>query len=128
MKYLIDTHVLLWYMADPDGLSQRALATMLDAESELYWSAVSLWEITVKISLGKLEMAADWERQIEDEKKANRVRDLPLFAGHCPPNLTLPWIHRDPFDRLLISQAIVEGLCLITKDRNIRKYPVRTLW
>ncbi len=128
MKYLFDTHVMLWFLEDADALSKKARKILTNGESELFWSAASYWELTVKLSLGKLKLQKGWQGLLEKEKKVNRILDLPIQERHCAPHLTLPWIHRDPFDRLLICQAISEKLILLTKDETIRQYPVKTAW
>ncbi len=128
MRYLLDTHVMLWFLEDSKELSKKAKTLLVDGRNELYWSSASFWEITVKVSLGKLELDKNWQKQLEREKKENRIQDLPIYQKHCEPHLGLPWHHRDPFDRLLICQAIVEDLVLITRDKHILKYKVKTMW
>ncbi len=128
MRYLFDTHVMLWFLEDSDELSKKSKKILMDGKNELFWSAASFWEITVKASLGKLELDKGWQAQLEREKKMNRIQDLPIYQKHCEPHLKLPWIHRDPFDRLLICQAIVEDLIIITRDKHIQKYKVKTVW
>ena len=128
MKYLFDTQVMLWFLEDADALSKKARQILTNGENELFWSAASYWELTVKLSLGKLKLQKGWQAFLEQEKKVNRILDLPIQERHCKPHLTLPWIHRDPFDRLLICQAISEKLILLTKDETIRQYPVKTAW
>ncbi|MDR4496259.1 MAG: type II toxin-antitoxin system VapC family toxin [Nitrospirales bacterium] len=98
---------------------------MRNAEHELYWSAASYWELTVKLSLGKLRLQKEWQSVLEREKKVNRILDLPIYERHCERHLTLPWHHRDPFDRLLICQALTEHMILLTKDEMIAQYPVK---
>lgn len=128
MKYLFDTHVMLWFLEDADDLSKKARQILKNRENELFWSVASYWELTVKISLGKLKLKKGWQAFLEREKKMNRILDLPIYEWHCEPHISLPWIQRDPFDRLLISQAISEKLILLTKDETIRQYPVKTAW
>jgi len=128
MRYLLDTHVMLWFLEDSNELSKKSRDILMHGENELFWSSASFWEITVKVSLGKLELEKDWQTQLEKEKKTNRIQDLPIYQKHCEPHLKLPWYHRDPFDRLLICQAIVEDLVLITRDKHILKYEVKTEW
>lgn len=128
MKYLFDTHVMLWFLEDADALSKKARQILKNRKNELFWSAASYWELTVKLSLGRLKLQKGWQAFLEQEKKVNRILDLPIQERHCAPHLTLPWIHRDPFDRLLICQAISEKLILLTKDETIRQYPVKTAW
>ena len=128
MKYLFDTHVMLWFLEDSDELSKKARQILKNGENELYWSAVSYWEITVKLSLGKLKLDKGWQAILEREKKVNRILDLPVYQKHCEPHVHLPWHHKDPFDRLLICQALSEKLIILTKDATIRKYKVKTAW
>ena len=128
MTYLLDTHVLLWLLTDPDQLGKKAREVIENSENQLLWSAASFWEITVKISLGKLTLEPDWVTTLELEKKRLRIRDLPILWQHCQAQLKLPWHHRDPFDRLLICQALSEQATLITRDQSIRRYKVKTLW
>ena len=128
MKYLLDTHVMLWFLEDSNELSQKARKILTNGENQLFWSSASYWEITVKISLNELELVSGWQEILTGEKRENRIQDLPIYENHCEPSLTLPWHHRDPFDRLLICQALVEDLTLITKDKNIQRYDVRTVW
>ncbi|MDA7645008.1 type II toxin-antitoxin system VapC family toxin [bacterium] len=128
MTYLLDTHVILWMIEDPDQLGKRARIAIENGENQLLWSAVSFWELTVKISLGKLKLQSDWIPVLDQEKKSNRIKDLPIEWRHCQHQLALPWHHRDPFDRILVCQAIEEKATLITKDRNIKRYPVKTIW
>jgi len=128
MRCLLDTHVMLWFLEDSDDLSRKARQIIRNGDNELFWSSASFWEITVKASLGKIELGKGWQAQLEREKKVNRIQDLPIYQKHCGPHLKLPWHHKDPFDRLLICQAIVENLTLITGDKYIRKYKVKTVW
>ncbi len=128
MRCLLDTHVMLWFLEDSDELSGKARQIIRNGDNELFWSSASFWEITVKASLGKIELGKGWQAQLEREKKVNRIQDLPIYQKHCEPHLKLPWHHKDPFDRLLICQAIVENLILITGDKYIQKYKVKTVW
>ena len=128
MKYLFDTHVMLWFLEDSSELSKKARNILTSADHELYWSAASYWEITVKLSLGKLQLKKGWQGVLEREKKVNRILDLPIYERHCERHLTLPWHHRDPFDRLLICQALTENLIILTRDETITQYHVKTAW
>ena len=128
MNYLLDTHVMLWLLTDPDELGITSRSIIEGGENVLYWSAASFWELTVKLSLNKLELSSDWIDQLEKEKKLNRIQDLPVHWHHCRQNERLPWHHRDPFDRLLICQALIENLTLISKDRKFREYSVPVVW
>ena len=119
MKLLLDTHVLLWWLNDSAELSDRLKSLIADPENLVYVSAVSLWEIVIKESLGKLKMPKKWELAVQDKS----FRRLTVTWEHALKVAELPEIHRDPFDRLLVAQALVEGLTLITNDDRICRYP-----
>ena len=121
--YLLDTHVVLWGGREPGRLSQRA-AEILLAEADVYVSAASVWEIETKRQIGKLQLDIDLERHLLD----HGFRDLPVTAGHARQLALLPLIHRDPFDRMLAAQAMAEDLTLVTADRQLAAYPVRTVF
>lgn len=127
MKLLIDTHAFLWFIRG-ENLSKIAQDTFLNVENELYFSAVSYWEICIKFSLGKLELANNWDKMFEREMTINGIKWLSIEKAHSQGIITLPMIHRDPFDRLLIAQAHVEGMVLLTADSQIRKYDIQTVW
>src|ERR1035438_6959601 len=101
MRLLLDTHILLWWLANNPSLSVRARELIADPDNAVFVSAVSLWEIRLKQSLGKLQLPADFEERLAGES----FESLPLLAAHAREVATLPWHHRDPFDRLLIAQA-----------------------
>lgn len=127
MKLLLDTHTFLWSIAG-QGLSEAATQSFLDIENELYLSAASYWEICIKFSIGKLKLESGWEKTIDREMAANSIRWLPIEKIHCQIITTLPPIHRDPFDRLLIAQALAEDMALLTADTNIQQYDITTIW
>ncbi len=128
MGYLLDTHTFLWFISEPEKLGDRARELLIDGENVLYWSAASQWEVSIKVSLGKLELQDGWQLAFEEERRANFILDLPIRISHCQPTETLPWHHRDPFDRLLVSQAISEDLTIVSKDKYIRLYDVECVW
>lgn len=127
MKLLLDTHAFLWLMQG-ENLSQTAQEAFLDTNNDLYFSAASYWEICIKHSLGKLELAGNWDKLFDREMMVNTIRWLPIEKEYSRGTISLPMLHRDPFDRLLISQARTEGMTLLTADTNIRQYDVPTLW
>ena len=127
MKLLLDTHVFLWMMAG-ENLSATARQALLDPQNALYLSAASYWEICIKLSLGKLQLSPQWAEVFDGEMKVNRILWLPVERSHCRSLLDLPQIHGDPFDRLLIAQAQVENLTLVTADSSLRNYNVATIW
>ncbi|MFM0139197.1 type II toxin-antitoxin system VapC family toxin [Caballeronia grimmiae] len=118
MRLLIDTHVLLWAMSGDKRLSKRAEATMLNADA-VFVSAASIWEISIKSALGKLD--ADVKELVARMADAG-FRELPVTAAHAATVRELPDIHRDPFDRMLVAQAITEPLRLLSDDDNVAKY------
>jgi PIN domain nuclease of toxin-antitoxin system len=122
MKLLIDTHLLLWAAAEPRRLSRPAKALLQDAANTLMFSAASLWEIAIKRALDRDDLRVDvrslWRGLID-----NGYVELPIESGHALGIDVLPPIHRDPFDRMLVSQAMAEGLVLVTSDTMIAKYP-----
>ena len=128
MKYLLDTHALLWLFSDHPSLSQTVRDMFLDPQTKLHVSSVSLWEITIKWSLGKIELRGSWLKELEKERMANDIKWLEIKQAHLSSLLQLPVIHEDPFDRLLIAQAQAEGMILVTADHNIHKYNVSCLW
>ena len=128
MRLLLDTHAFLWSIHGDKRLSKNAKEAFLDTENKLYLSAVSYWEICIKQSLGKLGLVPDWQRLVDTELAANGIEWLTIEKTHCRAVLHLPILHRDPFDRLLVAQAQVEDMTLLTEDGNIRKYSVETIW
>jgi PIN domain nuclease of toxin-antitoxin system len=120
MMLLLDTHVLLWWLENPGQLSRQAKKAIQDGSNRVYISAAVAWEIAIKKSLGKLEAPDDLEEMID----ANRFTPLPVTIAHALGVMSLPNHHRDPFDRILIAQALHEGLRLVTRDQEIAKYAV----
>jgi len=121
MNLLIDTHLILWAAGDPDRLSDAARQFLLDSANELYYSAASLCEITIKRTLGRSDFQID-PRRLWRLLPVNGYRELPVTGEHAIAVETLPWLHKDPFDRLLLAQAQVEGLILLTADRQLAGY------
>lgn len=122
-RLLLDTHVLLWVLGEPKKLSPELREMISDGASEVYVSAASAWEIEVKQALGKLRAPEDLERQLAEA----RLEELPVRIKHAAALRRLPPLHRDPFDRLLIAQAQVEQLTLVTRDEKFRSYDVALL-
>lgn len=121
MKLLLDTHILLWAAAG-SGLSPNAVALISDPGNELYFSAASVWEIAIKAGLGRREFNLDpavFRRELLD----SAYEELAITGAHAAAVLTLPDLHRDPFDRMLIAQAMVEGITLLTADLAVLGYP-----
>lgn len=128
MKILIDTHAFLWLLTDDPRLSQTARALFLDRTHDMNLSVASLWEIAIKISLGKLQLAEEWYDTLIREMQINTIHWLPVEPRHCVRLEHLPFHHRDPFDRMLIAQATVENLAILTGDRQMYAYTVQCIW
>ncbi len=128
MKALLDTHAFLWWISDDRRLSERVLEMIGDGRNELFFSAASGWEISIKAGLGRLKAPEDLERFIADQLSRNAFRSLPIYLRHALYTRTLPDHHRDPFDRILISQAILEEMVLLSADPRISRYPVEIVW
>ena len=122
-RLLLDTHVVLWALAEPEKLTRPAQSALEDAQNEVLVSVVSAWEIAIKRTLGKLEAPDDLEAAI----RMQGFEPLLMTFHHAAQAGSLPPHHRDPFDRMLIAQAQAEGLVLVTRDPNIPRYGVRTL-
>jgi len=124
LKILLDTHVLLWWLADDQQLRPQARDLIADPANDIVVSIVSLWEIVVKIRVGKLQ--ADMT-EISDAIEREGFRLLPITLASLRELTTLPTHHRDPFDHLLIAQAITEQAAFLSQDQNISKYPAQVL-
>lgn len=124
--YIIDTHALLWYLRDSDELSDKA-HKIIDNENRIFTSIASLWEIAIKHSIGKLDLEFSIS-QIENLCIEKDITILPIKSMHLDILGNLPKIHSDPFDRLIICQALTEKLTIITRDTIIPQYDVATLW
>ena len=128
MRLLLDTHVLLWSMAQPERLADAAKAQLADAGNELHFSVICTWEIAIKRSIGKLSLAQNWLEQIETHCRNWGIASLPLNQGHCGSLAHLPLHHRDPFDRMLVAQAQYEGLDIVSADPALDAYGVKRVW
>ena len=126
--YLLDTCVLLWAFLDEKKLSGRAAKIINDISNDIFISTVSVWEISIKYDIGKLQMQNTWMVDLEDFAHSESLQWLPLKNEHCFGILNLPKHHNDQFDRLLISQAKCEEMRIITSDEKFKRYKVRTLW
>lgn len=123
MRYLIDTHVLIWYFREPRQIAPDVASLLRSADNTVLASAVSRHEISIKAALGKLSMPPDWDEAVESYGFVK----LPVTWAHARAVEVLPPIHRDPFDRLLVAQAMVEDAILVSSDPQLFRYPVRTL-
>jgi len=130
VRLLLDSCAFLWMIWDEPELTARARALIADPRNEVYLSAISLWEILVKHQTGRLELRQPVEpaRFYAEQREAHRISPLPLEEEAVAQLAKLPNLHRDPFDRMLICQAIAHGLAVLTPDAAIQRYPVRTVW
>lgn len=128
MKLLLDTHAFLWAVLDDPRLSDQARSLMLNADNELLVSPVSYWEIAIKISLGKYTLDDDFEVFMERQTAYSEFTPLPISLKHAAVVATLPFHHRDPFDRMLIAQAISEGIPIVSTDHALDMYSVERIW
>ena len=122
MNFLLDSHVVLWALDDPNKLDPTARDALEDPENDVWYSAASIWELFIKMAAGKLVLPANFLAAAE----ASGFESLAIGVGHAAKAAQLAPIHGDPFDRMLVAQAQAEGLVLMTRDRVIPKYPVPT--
>ncbi len=127
MRILLDTQVWLWMLAAPDRLSEDSRTLLIAAENELLFSAASAWEIAIKHGLGKLRLPGSPAKYIPRMMVHTSVTPLPIHHRHALHVASLPEYHRDPFDRLLVAQAQLEGVPIISADRHFREYDVEVI-
>jgi len=128
MKLLLDTHAFVWWDSEPAKLSPRVLALCQDRANVVLLSVVSIWEMQIKIQLGKLKLNLPLAKVIESQQQTNNIKILPITLDHVLALNDLPAHHKDSFDRLLIAQAIVEDAVLVSSDPIFAKYTVELLW
>lgn len=128
MPLLLDTHAFLWFITEDRRLSQTALQEISASKNEVLLSIASLWEIAIKTSIGKLSLERPFAQMFPAQLQSNRIALLPISVEALAVNADLPWHHRDPFDRLLIAQAMTQRLPLVTRDPAFLSYPVEVLW
>ena len=128
MRLLLDTHTFLWWVDQAGELSRRARSAIGDPDNECLLSLVSCWEMAIKLSTGKLKLPGTLDRFIPEQLTINGFRQLEIGFRHVARVATLVFHHRDPFDRLLVAQALEDGLTVVSVDPVFRKYGVRRLW
>jgi PIN domain nuclease of toxin-antitoxin system len=128
MKLLLDTHVFLWWNEADPRLSRRVRGLLSDPDNSLYWSVVSAWEMTLKVQWGKLGLPTATAVYIPARLSHYGMEALPVTLEHVLAASALPAHHRDPFDRMLLAQGQVERLPIVTRDPQVRKYAVETIW
>lgn len=128
MNLLLDTHAFIWLDIAPNRLSNAAKHAIQNSQNSIYLSLTSVWEMQIKIQLGKLKLNSPLSSTVAAQQNINSVQMLPIRLDHILALDNLPFHHRDPFDRLLVAQAQIEGLTLITNDQKINAYAVTCLW
>jgi len=128
MKALLDTHVFLWWILGTPQLPPPIKEIIVDGSNKLFLSAASCWEIAIKARLGRIKLPAKPDIFIADQMATNAIQGLPIQSSHALHIFNLPNLHRDPFDRIIISQAQLEGLPIITSDYFISQYKVEIIW
>ena len=127
MRLLLDTHVFIWWADQQESLSATALAALKDEANELILSVASVWEMQIKVQLGKLKLSMPLEELVATQVETNDIRILPVELAHVLALNALPFHHKDPFDRLLIAQSIKEDVKLVSADPEFPAYPVKLL-
>lgn len=128
MKLLLDSHSFIWWRDEPTKLSSTAYDESSNPNNDIFLSVITVWELQIKIALNKFTFKGGLENAVEDERQKNGFQILPVKLSHALYLENLPLHHKDPFDRLLISQAIIENMTLVTADPEFSKYQVNLLW
>lgn len=128
MNILLDTHTLIWWSLETHKLSISARSLLDDSDNNLFVSVVSIWEMQIKNQMGKLTLIVPLPEIIESQKETNNLQILPLELSHIYTLKDLPYHHRDPFDRILIAQAVFEKIPLLSIDEIFDAYPVEKIW
>lgn len=128
MNLLLDTHTFLWFIAGSENLSPKARKLIEDDANRVFLSAASLWEIAIKVSLGKLALSEPFETLIPAQLEMNSIEMLGISVSHTSQVASLPFHHRDPFDRLLVAQALTEEIPIVSADEALDTHGVARLW
>ena len=128
MRLLLDTHVFLWWLEDSPHLGARARDILNDEHNELLWSLASSWELAIKVALGRMRIPEPLPEYLPRVLEEQSVRLLPIDHGHVLRVSELPRHHKDPFDRLLVAQAQIERVPVLTRDDDFRRYDVEVVW
>ncbi|SRR5713226_2084180 len=128
MKYLLDTMVWLWSVGPSERIGSTGLEILANGEEEVYFSAASSWEIAIKVRLGKFQLPEAPTRYVPKRLSEQGIHPLSVTHSHSLKVYDLPFYHSDPFDRLLIAQAMDEEMVILTSDRVFKKYPVQLVW
>ena len=128
MKVLLDTHAFLWLIGDLPKLSAKAKKIFTDSENEILLSVASIWEMGIKVSLGKLDITQPFNKFIPSQLHQNGITQLDIKFRHINEVVNLPFHHRDPFDRLIIAQAIIEDIPILSNDSHFDLYDIERIW
>ena len=128
MRILLDTHAFLWWITGDQRLSQRSIECISDGSNELFFSVASGWEIAIKAGLGRIDIPDPLDRFVSEHLFRNHMDVLAIQLSHALHVITLPQFHRDPFDRMLISQAQIERLPILSSDKLLATYDVEVIW
>jgi PIN domain nuclease of toxin-antitoxin system len=128
MDLVLDTHVFIWSYRAPESLSHNALQALSDPANNLFLSVASIWEIQIKIQIGKIEFDDPLSKILEEQQLVNGINFMPIEISHAQYLENLPFHHKDPFDRMLIAQALVEDMTIVGRDARFSDYGVKLLW
>ena len=128
MRYILDTHAFIWWDSTPNKIASTALSICQSPDNILLFSAASVWEMQIKIQLGKLELPGPLMDIIDNQIRTNQIELLPIELSHIYSLAGLPMHHRDPFDRMLIAQAVYEKIPIISVDKIMTQYPITVIW
>lgn len=128
MRLLLDTHAFMWWDSDPDKIPEETFTLLKQPKNELLLSLVSVWEMQIKVQLGKLTLRNDLKDIVQQQQTTNGIELLPVSLAHVLDIDELPYHHKDPFDRLLIAQSRVESVSLVSGDRIFQQYDCTVVW
>ena len=128
MKILLDTHAFIWLDTQPEKLSKTAMVNCQNGDNPLYLSMASVWEMQIKIQLGKLDLRLPLEDMLKVQQQANDLNILNITLEHIYQLQSLPFHHNDPFDRLIIAQSVLENMAIVSADGKFKNYGVSVLW
>jgi PIN domain nuclease of toxin-antitoxin system len=128
MGYIIDTHAFLWFVNNDPQLSQAALSIISNASNRRFLSMASVWELAIKINTGKISLNQSLERFIREQCRKTEIKILPIRNGHIYPLASLSLYHRDPFDRMIVSQSKITGYAVVSTDKLLDNYGIQRLW